>query len=913
MGRQTEGSVMKPRFETLESRQLLAADLVSDFNTTPQSGRPVHLTHFQDQIYFFTDRTERAQLWRTDGQADNTELVYEFGSSGAPPIAPVVRGSEMIFIIGFELWKSDGTSAGTEAVTIGGALYVSDDASWAVRGEDVFLWAPSQQTLWVTQGDDASTKKIYAPEAGAGLPVYRDSSVIVFQDDVYFAISQGNQGDLWKSDGTIDGTVKVADYLGETKLGGVIGDSLIFENSINIWKTDGASEPTRLFTGASTGIISSVIDSHVYFSGTDEQHGTELWRTDGTLAGTELFVDVVEGPNGSHPSNLRVLNDGFVFDVYQLEADVLESLWFTDGTKDRTRLLYAGSRFYSDHSPRVIGDNYYFFIHDPESGFDAWQTDGTVDGTRPVPDDLFFGQPSGSGESVQFNGLTIFVVYSKEAGDEIWATDNTQTWLLADTRPGTLGSSPNLGLVGDRLWAVRTMDDPALPSLISIAPDGTETELDAQLSSFHLIPTNADFTYVIGHFGDTTSLYRTDGQILTLLKESGGFDFRAFGDSSVAFLTGSLNGGRQIWISDGTVDGTVPVTEEIEEFDSLGSIAVAGESIFFLQRGEGVELWKVAIGQDPQFVKQLTTEVEKPLKLQSFGDRVLITFQRRNAENKYPLWSSDGTAAGTQIILRADRRISQYLFELEGVFFFEAISGSEKGLWRTDGSLEGTQHVADLDISRQTIRYPAGTRIDLKSNQLLATANDRVYFVASDGEHGREVWTTDGTSKGTRMVTDLSPGPSNTFFATQFAVAGDQLFFTAYEASGNLGMWTSDGTQDGTYRIATDLPRGPYQLTPVGNTLYFAAFDQSVGDELFSIPIPEQRIVGDFDSNGMVNFDDFLILSENFGREDARSTEGDLNGDHKVGFADFLILSANFGQEHVMAFDAVDAVFESIR
>lgn len=53
------------------------------------------------------------------------------------------------------------------------------------------------------------------------------------------------------------------------------------------------------------------------------------------------------------------------------------------------------------------------------------------------------------------------------------------------------------------------------------------------------------------------------------------------------------------------------------------------------------------------------------------------------------------------------------------------------------------------------------------------------------------------------------------------------------------------------------------------------------------------RVLGDIDGNGLVEFADFLILSSNYGKE---TDEGDLNGDAVVNFADFLILADNYGK-----------------
>lgn len=54
--------------------------------------------------------------------------------------------------------------------------------------------------------------------------------------------------------------------------------------------------------------------------------------------------------------------------------------------------------------------------------------------------------------------------------------------------------------------------------------------------------------------------------------------------------------------------------------------------------------------------------------------------------------------------------------------------------------------------------------------------------------------------------------------------------------------------------------------------------------------------LGDLNGDGTVSFEDFLVLGNNFGTENATLADGDLNGDGLVGFADFLILTENFGR-----------------
>lgn len=62
-------------------------------------------------------------------------------------------------------------------------------------------------------------------------------------------------------------------------------------------------------------------------------------------------------------------------------------------------------------------------------------------------------------------------------------------------------------------------------------------------------------------------------------------------------------------------------------------------------------------------------------------------------------------------------------------------------------------------------------------------------------------------------------------------------------------------------------------------------------------PACKPNTLGDLNADGEVRFDDFLVLSANFGSEVSRHRDGDIDCNGVVQFADFLVLSANFGQD----------------
>ena len=78
----------------------------------------------------------------------------------------------------------------------------------------------------------------------------------------------------------------------------------------------------------------------------------------------------------------------------------------------------------------------------------------------------------------------------------------------------------------------------------------------------------------------------------------------------------------------------------------------------------------------------------------------------------------------------------------------------------------------------------------------LTASGDLLYFRAMHPETGSELWASDGTEDGTRLVRDITPGPDDgaPYYLTD--VAG-RLFFTAYAGGNGTELWTSDGTEAG--------------------------------------------------------------------------------------------------------------------
>jgi ELWxxDGT repeat protein len=169
-----------------------------------------------------------------------------------------------------------------------------------------------------------------------------------------------------------------------------------------------------------------------------------------------------------------------------------------------------------------------------------------------------------------------------------------------------------------------------------------------------------------------------------------------------------------------------------------------------------------------------------------------------------------------------------------GSIFFARFGGAQ--LWVTDGSPAGAHLVKDL---------PAGLGQGAGGIDHLTTIGNKLFFNASDGTHGEELWTSDGTAAGTVMVKDINPGPGDSDFFTGsgrfnplLTDVNGALYFRATDGTHGVELWRSDGTAGGTQMVA-DILSGQgdgaiLNLTNINGTLFFAANDgNDTGNELW--------------------------------------------------------------------------------
>ena len=220
----------------------------------------------------------------------------------------------------------------------------------------------------------------------------------------------------------------------------------------------------------------------------------------------------------------------------------------------------------------------------------------------------------------------------------------------------------------------------------------------------------------------------------------------------------------------------------------------------------------------PQMVLDINSTIavgSAPQDLLTIGNTTYFTAD--DGIHGRELWKTDGTAASTMIVKDInpgkDSSNPTYLTELNGQLYFSADNGTDgTELWKSDGTESGTVMVADI--------FP-GTYYDQKSQTFRAYSSDpgpftkfngELYFPANDGIDGFELWKTDGTKDGTVLVKDIAPGafdglPYGGVYSFLTPIGGE-LYFAANDGDHGSELWKTDGTDAGTVMVKDIVP-GP--------------------------------------------------------------------------------------------------------
>jgi len=512
-------------------------------------------------------------LWHSDGTPEGTRR-HRVLTRPDPASFSAVDGRLVLSAQNLKgekrLWATDGTAAGTEALSDGGG-----DRPFEVQGPAVALGgalitaavrSPKGQQLWRI-ADGRTTPLTGLRHLASGIQPYyafpfggdrvvlagREGWTGVTPQGVALRLRDDVGNDACNQDGTectgppvavgqrllfaeastlrlkstdgtaaghrnlpledADGVVNVVASLGPFR-----DRALVLGNLGGVWTSDGTPAGTRFVTrlppepvsgapGLTVGVPFAVGDASYLFrrlpdAGDDTRSALELWRTDGTAAGTARLASIPFDREAAPFLNPTPFGGKIFFRL-------LGVLWESDGTAAGTRelpdqlpggtfalaagatRLYAGAGYLNADGPQtlwaidpatlaatkvatfstvgagypaaplgdLLGDTLFFRVTNPGGVQRWWRTEGTPESTVRLPD---FLATNVQRDFVTAGGRRYFTACDASHGCELWQTDRLgeDTRLVQDLWVGPRSGDPEiLAVADDTLWFAGTQPD----------------------------------------------------------------------------------------------------------------------------------------------------------------------------------------------------------------------------------------------------------------------------------------------------------------------------------------------------------------------------------------------------------------------------------------------------------------------
>ena len=812
---------------------------LKELNSVEESSSPENFTEINSITFFSIKTLDGYNIWKTDGteagtvvvstQAIDIENIDKF-DYGIPNFH--VLNNELYYYVQkpksvdyyqpLQLWKTDGTNL---------TLVLNDITRTPLYYFNNHIYYLNFYGLFkIENGTSLKIKNFPYPSL-----YYSGERPVLLNNQLIFSLIENIEPNhqeklqIWKSDGTELGTTPIKTI---DKLYAFHNDNLIHKK------------------------VSITIGSQVFFIlkrintiNFPYRITVEVWKTDGvdTSLIKELYSYDAEPygePYDKIPTKMANFDGKLIFLFSTTD------LWISNGTSAGTNMIKKLKflTFESTHGKWGFLNNKFLFTASilTEDDYELWQSDGTEMGTEQLKNINTTTNPFPNNSSAPNYFTTINnKLYFKTLKDEIWQTDGTVN--------GTV--------------FIQNISHPSNSSTNSPA---------------FIYTSNSYLLYSYYDIQNGYELWKTNGITQNILKNITTYNKPSLGSDkkvrvgNVWYFNGADYHGAELWKSDGTSEGTVLVKDLNSGIFSaiIQEIVAVGSTVYFtaifsnedntrLFKTDGTENGTVEINVYDSNVylypNYLTPSINK------------LYFKGYNIGIQTP-WISLGSASSTKPLL-VNYEYSQAfsnLVSVEDKLFF-----TSSGLWISDGTQENTYKV----FGNETVNVPLnpirliefknkvyffsqyrdinfvmkyalfesngtkiGTKIvkefgqDLISTYLLflEKTSDKLYFRPTlSYQQNFDLWTSDGTTEGTTFLKTLNAqGNVN----LKFSSIGNQFYMfinQQYVAIDNI-LWTSNGTIDGTKQILQKQNSSIVSsIASFKCKLYFSLFDTNYGQELW--------------------------------------------------------------------------------
>lgn len=919
--------------------------IVKDIRPGADSSAPSNLVDVEGTLFFAAnDGATGVELWKSDGTEAGTVLVKNIRVP-VPPTVPdpnppdlssspnsiVEAGGVAYFqandgLTGAELWRSDGTEAGTFLVADinsgfapNGTPLSSSPRNMIEFNDQVVFRADDGVTgIELYKSDGFSYSQIMDINLGSGSSVDSRFAIVNSSGTLYFTARSSTSGfELWKTSGTEATTVLIdADHVGAPGAGILPGS--------------GSAIPA-------TPQLVSDGNGGVYFTASNGTLGFEPWHTNGVIAdqnGTFMMKDVFAGSGSSNPTGFTVVGGAVFFAATNGTQNVYNvlpynkygtELWKSDGFNSNnggttelvknirpdpvpTDTIITRATLNSDPANLIaMNGKLYFTANDGDHGIELWTSDGTDAGTfmlenirpEPLSNDDHPASPSSTPSTfVTTNGLLFFQADDGTTGGELWVSDGiADTHLVANIYPGTdnlsFENNPSrFANVNGTLYFTGTFGNGSFGLFMTDGTTiGTQLLMDAEL-----LPTSttspAKPILNLTAVGNTLffsawdpvrgyELWKAEGAVVSFVAnirpealpteqvpnppplDSNPANFFSY-DGKLIFTANNGTTGTEIWSSDGTPEGTVPVGDLWVGSGSSNpsQFTIVGTNLFFVASSStsGFELWKYTGSGTPTLVNDSNQGLSNGLDpsnsyLTNVGGT--LYYRGSNGPNGWELWASNGEPNGTFEVSNINPGAASsnpiYITNLNGVAYFYAddgVHGNE--LWRSGGSSQTTQLVMDINTTLGPIipnPNPQGPPLQTTfgssdTSLFLIVFNNKLYFTANNGSTevgsvGTELWVTDGNTDPTRFsLTEINASKGITYYSRP-TIYNNALYFIVDDGIHGRELYFTDGLAAPSmlYDVRLGVTGSFDSISPImaaGDYLYFIANDGIHGAEVWT-------------------------------------------------------------------------------
>ena len=302
-------------------------------------------------LLFFEASTDGfgREIWFSDGNQSHTSLLKDInpgnnnGALHSLKSCSVILNNELYFVAtdgssSGEIWKTDGTTNGTEKVT---NFLNANITKLTLVGSNIFFLIQESDSLqvWKSNGTAAGTVLVKS-----GLPIWNSPSFQGKCNETFIFTFQpygSNNCRVWRSDGTNDGTFPITGEIDGCGAGSNIG-------------TNGLSQYIEYQNELYFVARSSAIFGYPTNVG--------IMKTDGTLQNTVPVKAIHDGSQRLlNYGDVIELNDKLYFSFFEVDYNRL-FIWESDGNEIGTNKVYdvSGNRYYMTSNLLIKGNSLFF-------------------------------------------------------------------------------------------------------------------------------------------------------------------------------------------------------------------------------------------------------------------------------------------------------------------------------------------------------------------------------------------------------------------------------------------------------------------------------------------------------------------------------------------------------------------------